>query len=61
MEKRFLNCQLGAYGFHDDKIFHEKLFNDAYSGEQNKLLVLTSASYFSCSCNFDFSYPLSSA
>ena len=29
MEKRFLNCQLGAYGFHDDKIFHEKLFNDA--------------------------------
>ena len=33
----------------------------SYSGEQSKLLVLSSASLFSCSCCFDFSYPQSSA
>ena len=30
-------------------------------GEQSKLLVLSSASFFDCSYCFDFSYPLSSA
>ena len=28
---------------------------------ESKLLVLSSASFFSCSCCFDFSYPLVSA
>ena len=32
-----------------------------YPGEQSKLLVLSSASFFSCLCCFDFSYPLYSA
>ena len=33
----------------------------AYPGVQSKLLVLSSASFFSCSCYFDLFYPLSSA
>ena len=33
----------------------------AYTGEQSKLLALSSASFFNCSYCFDFSYPMPSA
>ena len=47
----------------EKKIFLSQIYctSYAYAGEQSKLLVLCSASFFSYSCCFDFSYPLSSA
>ena len=35
--------------------------SNAYPGEESKLLICSSGSFFSCLCCFDFSYPLSSA
>ena len=44
-----------------NQIFSSQIYypSYAYSEEQSKVLVLSSASFFSCSCCFDFSYPLS--
>ena len=47
-------------------LIHENIFlvtnilpSNTYPGEQRRLLFLSSASFFSCSCCFDFFYPLS--
>ena len=45
------------------KNFQSQIYypSHAYPGRQIELLALFSASFFSCSCCFDFSYPMSSA